>query len=118
MYELLQTDLIFIGNFNISEELVDKLKEINASLAEACGLALRLWISALSFRASGYSLMIEENDERKLLLKRKTFAPVAFGSRVFSPAQLKISVYCKIPYIKLSSNIATYYGKQPYQPLC
>ena len=39
--------------------------------------------------------MIEENDERKLLSKKKTFAPVAFGSRVFSPAQLKMSIYCK-----------------------
>ena len=48
-----------------------------------------------SFRASGYALMIEENDERKLLSKKKNFAPVAFGSRVFSPAQLKMSIYCK-----------------------
>ena len=39
--------------------------------------------------------MIEEIDERKLLSKKKTFAPVAFGSRVFSPAQLKMSIYCK-----------------------
>ena len=39
--------------------------------------------------------MIEENDERKLLSKKKTLAPVAFGSRVFSPAQLKMSVYFK-----------------------
>ena len=30
-----------------------------------------------------------------LLSKRKTFTPVAFGSRVFSPTQLKISIYCK-----------------------
>ena len=48
-----------------------------------------------SFRASGYALMIEEIDERKLLSKRKHFAPVASGSRVFSPAQLKMSIYCK-----------------------
>ena len=48
-----------------------------------------------SFRASGYALMIEENDERKLLSKRKTFALLAFGSRVLSPAQLKMSIYCK-----------------------
>ena len=47
-----------------------------------------------SFRASGYALMIEENDERKLLSKQETFATVAFGSRVFSPAQIKMSIYC------------------------
>ena len=99
MYELLNAD----SKIRISEELVDNFKEINASLAEACGLSLRQPIAGkqyvlmtdASFRASGYALMIEENDERKLLSKRKTFAPVAFGSRVFSPAQLKMSIYCK-----------------------
>ena len=99
MYELLKAD----SKVRISEDLVDNFKEINASLAEACGLALRQPIAGkqyvlmtdASFRASGYALMIEENDERKLLSKRKTFAPVAFGSRVFSPAQLEMSIYCK-----------------------
>ena len=99
MYELLKAD----SKIRISEELVDNFKEINASLAEACGLALRQPIAGkqyvsmtdASFRASGYALMIEENDERKILSKRKTFAPVAFGSRVFSPAQLRMSIYCK-----------------------
>ena len=99
MYELLKAD----SKIRISEELVDNFTEINASLAEACGLALRQPIAGkqyvlmtdASFRASGYALMNEENDERKILSKRKTFAPVAFGSRVFSPAQLKMSIYCK-----------------------
>ena len=99
MYEFLKAD----SKIRISEELVDNFKEVNASLAEACGLALRqpiegkqyVLMTDASFRASGYALMIEENDECKLLSKRKTFAPVAFGSRVFSPAQLKMSIYCK-----------------------
>ena len=39
--------------------------------------------------------MIEENDERKLLTNRKTFVPVALESRVFSPSQLKMSIYFK-----------------------
>ena len=37
MYELLKVD----AKFRISEELVDNFKEINASLAEACGLAFQ-----------------------------------------------------------------------------
>ena len=98
MYELLKAD----SKIRISEDLVDNFKEINASLTEACGLAIRQPIAGkqyvlmtdASFRASGYALMIEEN-ERKLFSKRKTFAPVAFWSRVFSPAQLKMSTYCK-----------------------
>ena len=99
MYELLKAD----SKIRNSEELVNNFKEINASLAEACGLALRQPIAGkqyvlmtdASFRASGYALMIEENDERELLSKRKTFAPEAIGSPVFSPAQLKVSIYCK-----------------------
>ena len=99
MYELLKAD----AKITISEELVDNFKAINASLAEACGHALRQPIAGkqyvlmtdASFRASGYALMIEDNDNKKILSKRKTFAPVAFGSRVFSPSQLKMSIYCK-----------------------
>ena len=67
MYELLKAD----SKIRISEELVDNFKEIKASLAEACGLALRQPIAGkqyvlmtdASFRASGYALMMEENDE-------------------------------------------------------
>ena len=87
----------------ITEELLDHYKAINAALAQACGLALKQPITGrqyvlmtdASFRASGYALMIEENNDKKLNSKKKTFAPVAFGSKVFSPAQLKMSIYCK-----------------------
>ena len=39
--------------------------------------------------------MFEEKDDKKLTSKKTTFAPVAFGSKVFSPAQPKMSIYCK-----------------------
>ena len=39
--------------------------------------------------------MIEDNPDKKIQSKRKAFAPVSFGSRAFSPAQLKISIYLK-----------------------
>ena len=48
-----------------------------------------------SFCASGYALMIEEDNDKKLNSKKKTFTPVAFWSKVFSPAYLKMSIYCK-----------------------
>ena len=122
-YELLKAD----SKIRISEELVDNFKEINASLAEACGLALRqpiagkqyILMTDASFRASGYALMIEENDERKILSKRKTFAPVAFGSRVFSPAQLKCPSTARNSWQSTtpSLNTAIYYGRQPIPTL-
>ena len=39
--------------------------------------------------------MIEEENYKKLNSKKKISTPVAFGSKVFSPAQLKMSIYCK-----------------------
>ena len=39
--------------------------------------------------------MIEDNPDQKMQSKRKTYAPVAFGSKIFSPAQLKMSIYSK-----------------------
>ena len=53
--------------------------------------------------------MIEEND-KKLNSKKKTFAPVAFGSKVFSPAQLKMSIFCK----KSFGHIPRIFRIQPY----
>ena len=98
-YELLRAD----RQIKVTEELLDNYKAITAALAEACGLALKQPITGrqyvlmtdASFRASGYALMIEEDNDRKLNSKEKTFAPVAFGLKVFSPAQLKMSIYCQ-----------------------
>ena len=48
-----------------------------------------------NFRNAGYALMTEEDPERKITSTKKTYAPVAFGSKTFSPSQLKVSVYAK-----------------------
>ena len=39
--------------------------------------------------------MIEHNPDQKIQSKRKTYAPVAFGSKISSAAQLKLSIYSK-----------------------
>ena len=39
--------------------------------------------------------MIEENPDQKIQLKRKTYGPVAFGSKIFAPAQLKTPIHSK-----------------------
>ena len=49
-----------------------------------------------SFRSAGFAFMIEDIPDQKIQSKGKTYAPVAFGSKVFSPAQLKISIYLEI----------------------
>ena len=48
-----------------------------------------------SFRSAGYALMIEDSPDQKIQSKRKTYAPVAFGSKIFSLAQTKMSIYSK-----------------------
>ena len=48
-----------------------------------------------SFTAAGYAIMIEDNADQKLQSRRKTFAPIAFGSESFNPTQLKKSIYVK-----------------------
>ena len=40
-------------------------------------------------------LMIEDNPDQKIESKRKTYAPVAFGSTIFSPTELKMSIKSK-----------------------
>ena len=98
-YELLKAD----KQIKVPKEPLDHYKAITAALAQACGLALKQPITGrqtnpmtdASFRASGYALMIEENNDKKTNSKKKTFAPVAFGLKVFSPAQRKMSIYCK-----------------------
>ena len=47
------------------------------------------------YRSAGYALMIEDNPDQKIQSKRKAYATVAFGSKIFSPAQLKMSIYSK-----------------------
>ena len=76
---------------------------VNKALSDACELALKqpipgkqlVLMTDASLRSAGYALMIEDNPYQKIKPKRKTYAPVAFGSKIFSPAQLKMSIYSK-----------------------
>ena len=52
-------------------------------------------MTAASFRSADYALMTEDNPHPKIQSKRKTYAPVASGSKIFLPAQLKMLIYSK-----------------------
>ena len=52
-------------------------------------------MSDASFTAAGYAIMIEDDPNQKLQSKRKTYAPIAFGSKTFNPTQTKLSIYAK-----------------------
>ena len=88
---------------NITSELKETFDSVNKALSDACQLALKqpipgkqlVLLTDASFRSAGYALMVEDKPDQKIPSKRKTYAPVAFGSKVFSPAELKMSIYSK-----------------------
>ena len=98
-YKLLKAEV----PINITSELKETFDSVNKALSDVCQLALRhpipgkqlVLVTDASFRSAGYALMIEDNPDQKIQSKRKTYAPVAFGSKVFSRAQLKMSIYSK-----------------------
>ena len=87
----------------ITSELKETFDSVNKALGDACELALKQPIPRKQFvlktdaslRSADYALMIEDIPDQKIRSKRKTYAPVAFGSKLFSPAQLKMSIYSK-----------------------
>ena len=88
---------------NITSELKQTFDSVKKPLSEACELALKQPIPGkqlalmmdASFRSAGFALMIEDNPDQNIQSKRKTYIPVALGSKSFSPAQLKMSIYSK-----------------------
>ena len=98
-YKLLKVDV----PINITSELKETFDSVTRALSDACQLALKqpipgkqlVLMTDASFRRAGYGLMIEDNPDQKIQSKRKTYAPVAFGSKNLSPAQLKMSIHSK-----------------------
>ena len=98
-YKLLKTEV----PINITSELKETFDSVNKALSDECDLVLKqpiprkqlVLMTNASFRSAGYALMIEDNPDQKIQSKRKTYAPVAFGSKYFSHAQLKMSIYSK-----------------------
>ena len=87
----------------IDQELISNFEAINRSLDNACGLWLKqplpnrqyVLMADANFKNAGYALMTEEDPEQKITSTKKTYAPVAFGSKTFSPSQLKMSIHAK-----------------------
>ena len=98
-YKLLKTEV----PINITSELKETFDSVKKALSDACELALKrpipgkqfVLMTDTRFRSAAYVLMIEVNRDQKIQSKRKTYAPVAFGSNFFSPAQFKMSIYSK-----------------------
>ena len=91
------------NKFYISTELTCNFEQLNNLLLQSCQMALKqplkdkqlIVMSDASFTAAGYAIMFEDDPQQKLQSKRKTYAPIAFGSKTFNPTQLKMSIYAK-----------------------
>ena len=98
-FEMLETEV----SIKITSDLEETFVSFKKVLSDACQLALKqpilgkqlVLMTDASFRSAVYALMIEDNPDQKLHSKRKTYAHVAFGSKIFFPAQLKMSIYSK-----------------------
>ena len=83
--------------------MVEDFTTLNKPLENSCQLVLKqplkhkqlIVMSDASFSAAGYAIMIEDDPSQKLQPKRKTYAPIAFGSKTFNPTQTKMSIYAK-----------------------
>ena len=91
------------SKFYVPTNLVGDFSNLNKLLENSCQLALKqplknkqlIVMSDASFTAAGYAIMIEDDPNQKLQSRRKTYAPIAFGSKSFNPTQTKMSIYAK-----------------------
>ena len=87
----------------ITPDIMKEFREINEALDRCCQLALRqplpgkylVLMTDASFQAAGYAVLIEDDPNQKYTSTRKTYAPIAYGSKTFSPSQIKMFIYAK-----------------------
>ena len=87
----------------ITPDIIEEFREINEALDRCCQLALRqplpgkqlVLMTDASFQAAGYAVLIEEDPNQKYTSTPKTYAPIAYGSKTYSPSQIKMSIYAK-----------------------
>ena len=78
----------------IIPDIMKEFREINEALDRCCQLALRqplpgkqlVLMTDASFQAAGYAVLIEDDPNQKYTSTRKTYAPIAYGSKTYSPS--------------------------------
>ena len=91
------------SKFYVPTKLVEDFTNLTKLLENSCQLALKqplknkqsIVMSDASFTAAGYAIMIEDDPNQKLQSKRKTYAPITFGSESINLTQTKMSIYAK-----------------------
>ena len=87
----------------ITPDIMKEFREINEALDRCCQLALRqplpgkqlVLMTDARFQAASYAVLIEDDPNQKYASTRKTYAPIAYGSKTYSPSQIKMFIYAK-----------------------
>ena len=87
----------------LTDEHHQSIEVLRKDLEQACTMSLRLpkpeaqyvILTDASFYAAGYVLMIEDYITDQSGSTFKTCVPVSFGSKIFTPTYLKVSIYAK-----------------------
>ena len=87
----------------ITLDIMKEFRGIIEALDRCCQLALRQPLPGIqlvlktdaSFQAAGYAVLLEDDPNQKYNSTGKTYAPIAYGSKLYSPSQIKMSIYAK-----------------------
>ena len=87
----------------VTTELIQQFNEINRDLDKCSQLALKqplpnkqlVLMTDASFTAAGYAILTEDDPNQRYSSVKKSYAPIAYGSKTFTPSQLKMSIYAK-----------------------
>ena len=87
----------------VTSELIEQFNEINRDLDRCSQLALRqplpnrqlVLMTDASFTAAGYAILTEDDPNQKFTSAKKSYAPIAYASKIFILSQLKMSIYAK-----------------------
>ena len=87
----------------MTTELVQQFNEVNRDLDKCSHLALKhplpnkqlVLMTDASCAAAGYAIFTEDDPDQKYTSVKKSYALIAYGSKSFTPTQLKMSKYAK-----------------------
>ena len=80
----------------VTTELVEQFNEINRDLDRCSQLELKqplpnkqlVLMTDASFTAAGYAILTEDDPNQKYTSVRKSYAPIAYGSKTFTPSHI------------------------------
>ena len=101
-FKLLKTSYATKDKITINPELMNEFRNLNSTF-DTCQIALRQPLpykqlvlpTDASSQSAGYAVLIEHDLNQKVISTRRTYAPVAYGSKTFIPSQIQTSINAK-----------------------